>query len=284
MSINEAEPTGATCTQAVRKGPLSFAVVGGQGALNDEFWDWFQSTDWEPDTVAVFERFLTSTTRYADLGAWIGPTVLLAAQRVARVVCFEPDAIARTELVRNLELNPELAARVRVRDEAVAERDGVVLLHSPSTGGDSLSSVFQREGDLSSWEVPTLGIATFLATDEGAGTDFFKIDVEGSEYRIIPALASYIEAQKPSIYLALHPNFVFDKTSLRSRVASAIRLLRLNRAMLRALAGYRHHYVWDERRGGFRDIRRRNLARIALPLPVRAAVLSGSCLFTDTTA
>jgi FkbM family methyltransferase len=285
MSINEAPETAeATSTRTVRKGTLSFDVVGGQGAVNDAFWDWFGSAEWEPDTVAVFERFLLPTATYVDLGAWIGPTVFLAAHKVGRVVCFEPDSAARAELVQNLTLNPEIAARVVVHDQAVAAHDGVVHLHSPSIGGDSLSSVFRRNGDLNSWEVPAIGIATFVATEEGMGTDFFKIDVEGSEYRIVPALAAYISAERPSIYLALHPNFVYDKTSIRSRLTSAIRLVRLNRTMLRTLAGYKHHYVWDERRGDFRNIRMRNLIRIALPLPIRAAILSGSCLFTNTTA
>jgi len=40
-----------------------------------------------------------------DVGSWIGPTVLLAARHSARVVAYEPDPIALTELRSNITIN-----------------------------------------------------------------------------------------------------------------------------------------------------------------------------------
>ena len=65
---------------------------------------------------------------------------------------------------------------------------------------------------------------------------------------------------------------------------SGVRALRLNRRMLRALLTYRHHYVYDERTGGLKDVRLYNVLRVLVPLPVRPAFLIGACVFTDRRA
>jgi len=246
-----------------------------------EFWDWYESGAWEPDTLAVFERFLRPGARYLDLGAWIGPTVLLAAQTAASVVCVEPDPVAREELERNLDLNPDARTKTTVVAAAAGAADGTVVLNAGGGPGASTSSVVRSVGRGESWYVPQVA-ATALLRDAGIGHgDLVKVDVEGAEYEIVPALAPELTQKRPHLYVSFHPNLVFDKTSVRTRLASGRRALRLNRRLLRTLLVYRRHYVWDERRGAFRDVRRRNLLRVVFPLPVRASFAIGACVFTD---
>lgn len=129
-----------------------------------------------------------------------------------------------------------------------------------------------------------VGIETFLTVEDVRRADFFKLDIEGAEYEVIPGMREVIMERRPSIYVATHPNLIFDKASLASRIRSGLRALYLNWRMLRTLLPYRHHYIYDESDGRFRDVRHQNLLRVLLPMPLRASFLIGSCLFTDEEA
>lgn len=257
-------------TRTIEKAGAVFEVDDGHTA----FWDRYATDDWEPETVAAFERFLRPETRYVDLGAWIGPTVLLAAPRVAQVVCAEPDPRAYAVLAANLALNPASAAKTVALQVAAGAVDGAVTLTSPGEGGGSQSSVVRAGDGGARWTVEQVSFGTLLGRAGLDGADFVKMDVEGAEYELVPALTG-----RPTLFLATHPNFLVDRRSLAKRLASSFRALRANRRMLRALLRYRHHYVYEN--GAFRDIRARNVARVLFPLPLRSAFLIGACLFTD---
>lgn len=259
---------------------MSFRVCDG----HETFWDWYESDAWEPDTIAVFRRFLRPKTSYLDLGAWIGPTVLLASATAARVVCAEPDPLAYRALVENLALNPTAAAKTVALEVAVGTEDGTATLSSTGEGGDSNSSLV-RPGDTGrSWQVEVLGIRTLLAREDAGACALIKMDVEGAEYEIVPAMRDHIRARRPTLYISTHPNLLIDRSSWRSRARSLLEALRANRRMLAALRIYRHHWVYDPPSGRFVDVRRRNLLRVRLPLPLRSSFLIGACVFTDEDA
>ena len=268
-------------TRWIAKGAASFRVHTDGGAPYREFWEWYESPEWEPDLVLIFERFLSEGATYLDFGAWIGPTVLLAGATAGRIVCVEPDPHARVELERNLALNPDIATKTTVVAAAIAATDGEVALSSAGGGGDSLSTTVARAEARTSWIVQALGISSFLARADTADANFVKLDVEGAEYDVVPAMAGYLRARRPDLYIALHPNLLYDKASLRARVVSGLRVIRANRRLLRAVRFYRYHYVYDERARRLRNVRTRNRIRMAFPLPLRQGLLLGSCFFTD---
>jgi FkbM family methyltransferase len=145
------------------------------------FWDWYETDTWEPENVAMFARFLRPDTRYVDLGAWIGSTVLLAAPFVGAIACVEPDPLAFAALTENLELNPEAAAKTVAVRAAAGPTDGTVVLTSSGEGGDSNSSVV-RPGDTSAnWETERVSVPTLLSRTGLDAVDFVKIDIEGAE-------------------------------------------------------------------------------------------------------
>jgi hypothetical protein len=164
---------------------------------------------------------------------------------------------------------------------AIAAKDGEVVLSSAGGGGDSLSTTLGVHNARTSWTVEAIGIATFLARAGAADADFLKLDVEGAEYDVVPAMADYLRERRPELYVAFHPNLLYDKVSLRGRVVSGLRVIRANQRLLRAVRFYRHHYVYDERDRRLKDVRTRNLIRMVLPLPMRGGLLIGSCFFTD---
>jgi FkbM family methyltransferase len=263
-------------SRTVRKAGAAFEVSD-----RDEyraFWDWYETDTWEPETVVVFDRFLQTGTRYVDLGAWIGPTVFLAARVVSRVVCVEPDPLAFAVLTDNLELNTEVAQKTDVVQAAIGPDDSTVILSSTGDGGDSNTSTI-RPGDTGAhWEVEQISFATLLSRTNLPEVDFVKIDVEGAEYELLSTMPP-----ESTLYVAFHPNLFVDKRSLLARISSSTRALRANRRLLHAVRAYRHHYVFDAKTGQFRDIRNRNVLRAFLPLPLRSSFLIGSCVFKNET-
>jgi FkbM family methyltransferase len=261
-------------TRTITKAGATFEVA--RDERFDGFWDWYESDDWEPETVAAFTSFLTPGARYLDLGAWIGPTVLLAASLVDRVVCAEPDPVAFAVLAANLGLNPSVAGKTTAFQAAAGTHDGTVALSSGGPGGDSNSSAVRAGDDGARWNVEQVSVMSLLQRAGLEAADFVKIDIEGSEYELLRTFPG-----KPTLFVAMHPNVLVDKRSTKARVVTSIRALRSNRRLLRAMRRYRYHYVFDESSRTFRNVKGWNLVRAFVPIPLRASLLIGACVFTD---
>jgi FkbM family methyltransferase len=171
------------------------------------FWTGYCDQRWEPGTLAILRRYLNPASVYYDIGAWIGPTVVYAAQRSKMVFAFEPDPIAYRYLLENITNNA--LTNVRAFNLAVAATAGVSQLHSFGTKlGDSMSSLLPQADGSSGWPVTRVTIDT-LVNELGCTTpDFVKIDIEGGEFDLIPALRSHLERWKPVVYLSLHAPFL----------------------------------------------------------------------------
>ena len=82
-------------TREVDKAGLHLIVDEDQEA---QFWSWFESPTWEPDTVEAMRLYVDDKTFCVDAGAWSGDTVLLAGSWARGLVAFEPDPVARVAL------------------------------------------------------------------------------------------------------------------------------------------------------------------------------------------
>jgi FkbM family methyltransferase len=268
-------------TRRVSKTGLHFLVDDEQEA---QFWSWFESPSWEPDTVEAIRLYVGEETACVDVGAWIGDTVLLAASRARSLVAFEPDPVARAALERNLELNPAVDF-VTVRGEALSDRNGYAYLRFGDREGDSLTrlAAIRPPGNDDATPVTLLDVRSFLAEQRFQAGDevFFKLDVEGSEYEIVPAMRKFIAEVRPHLQVSFHPNLRYRKDTLLARVVSGLVVLRKNWRVLQAVRGYRHHLTWDPSAGGFRNDRAADRLRLWLPLPLRWSFLVGTYLFTD---
>jgi FkbM family methyltransferase len=179
--------------------------VGGQ---HDDFWRRVIAGDWEPNSYAVLDHFLRPGLVLVDIGAWIGPLTLYAAAIGARCLAFEPDPVARSELVTNLALNPTLAGWVTVSECAVGARPGQVRLGNITSeqGGDSMSSLLFAEA-ATGWEVPAVGLGEVLCGISPEDLGLVKIDVEGAEVEILDGAADYLARQRPPLFISVHARF-----------------------------------------------------------------------------
>jgi FkbM family methyltransferase len=150
---------------------LRFAGLAG---TTDEWWAHAaRRGEWEAPVLAAFGAAIRPGDVVFDVGAWIGPYTLIAATRVGpqgRVVCFEPDPVARPQLERNIALN-ELE-NVTVLPYALAAAAGTLRL----TGGHSVAHL-DAAGE---HEVQARVLADVIA-ELGVAPDVMKVDIEGGE-------------------------------------------------------------------------------------------------------
>lgn len=244
---------------------VPFTVRPRPGSGDAEFWALFAAERFEPETLAVLRAALGPGRALLDIGAWIGPMTLYAASLGSTVTALEADPVAVAALEANLAANPGPAGRVTVVAAALAGRAGHVAIDGGSAGlGRGVSRV-----------TATAPTATAPATVEAldvAGLDaraplerfaVIKLDIEGGEYAVAPALGRHLSrlARRPVLLLSLHGA---DPATLR-RTARPLARLRQAPARLRLLWSFR----------AYRSVRRiaSHRARGTVPLGLRALLV-----------
>jgi len=225
-----------------------------QVEVTDKLWFWeeLESGKWESDTFDVFDRFLDKGTVFLDIGGWIGSTFLYASQLVKKSIVFEPDEVAFKELTANLTQNNSAPwhAHTEAIQAAIAPESGSVSIGFRHEIGDSMSSVLLGNSE-GSTQVQSVNLSDFIAerrlSDEKL---FIKMDVEGFEYEILPALSETVQSlEKASFLISLHPQFLLEKLDTETPAGklktSLIRkaFFAKHQALLKVFKGYNCTFI-----------------------------------------
>lgn len=198
----------------------------------DWFWERVASGAWEPETFRVYDRYVDARTTVLDVGAWIGPTALYAAHLARKVYAFEPDPRAFAELQANAACNPALA--VEPVNAAVGLAEGTARLKVRGAPGDSMSSlIYARAGE--GYDVRALRLDAFVEARGVEGPLFVKVDVEGFEYALVPALRPLLTGRPAVLYLSTHPWLVAEQFEKRIHLVGIERRLGFRADVLRRL-------------------------------------------------
>jgi FkbM family methyltransferase len=162
-----------------------------------EFWDLFARGEWEPETFDILNEFVKKDTTYVDIGAWIGPTVLYASDLCMRAVAFEPDPVAYQALLTHIGLNS--IKNVTPKQIAITDRPGDIAMGSEALGNSESRIGYGK--NIFHAECSTL---TSILWREATRL-FIKIDVEGGEEAILRSSLDFLQANKPMLYVSLHP-------------------------------------------------------------------------------
>ena len=238
--------------RTVNAGDIAFQV----GDDNAGFWGQVSAATWEPATFDAIGRHLTPETTFLDFGAWIGPVTLYAAAKAKRVLSFEPDHEALRQLRDNISLNPALQGKIEVLEKAVWPVAGKLRMGARTAPGDSMSSMMHTNAEVS-WEVEAITPASVEALVDPNEPLFIKIDVEGAEYEIVPALGSLLARPKIAVLIAFHPRFA---------AGGGFRLHRsfpMTRRVFRVFDGWEHYRV--RRDSIHRAFRTEFLTRLPIP-------------------
>ncbi|MGD0434518.1 MAG: FkbM family methyltransferase [Acetobacteraceae bacterium] len=223
---------------------LAFNIVSDPVALDAaaEF-----TSGFEEGTIRFFDLVLPRCDRMIDFGAYIGFTALHAASRGVEVHAFEPNPVAHDLLVRNVAANPGLAPRMHLFRHGLGPRDEEAILYAKARAdsGASLHQTIERGGVVQGAPAARIQLRDAAAVLRETGIDrrtLLKIDIEGAEYQVLPAIAPLLAEAKPWLHVSFHPfNMVCPENPYRTE------LLRL-RGMLdaaEALAPYRFLHVFS---------------------------------------
>ena len=230
-------------TTRVRAAGVEFDVADRIDGFWPEFWQAVQRGTWEPATIQALEQ-LDAGDLFVDVGAWIGPTSLPAAARGARVVAFEPDPVARAELLVNIEVS-RLGDRITVHPFALADRTAAMNLTAPSGLGDSMGRITHDATRDRSAQVEAVDVRSLLVDFEGAR--LIKIDIEGGEYTLLPAMRPWLRQHRPDLMLSLH-TYQFDPWLARlprgpRGIARRTLAVALSARLAWLMNSYRNRYV-----------------------------------------
>jgi FkbM family methyltransferase len=195
------------------------------------FWERVEAGRWEPETLAAIDRLIDERTTFLDLGAWVGPTALYAAGRARRVIAVEADPAALDQLRRNLDANSDLARHIEVVPRAVHATEGAVTMGARRKPGDSMSSVLLARAERT-WDAANITpaeLAGMIGADERL---VVKIDIEGAEFDLLPALGPILE-RAHALLVAFHPKILAEAAKDAGEAAHR------TRAAVAALAAFR---------------------------------------------
>ncbi|PGV59428.1 methyltransferase FkbM [Bacillus cereus] len=227
---------------SVSKRKTKFDVI--VNLRNTEVWNLINKNSWEEYTFNILDRFLNKNHNYLDIGAWVGPTVLYGAHLAKHVYAVEPDPIAFQELNKNLTLNPSISSNITSINAALAEKTGTTNLYIRSEYGDSTPSLIPTISD-NSCTVDCITIHELINKYNIKDLSLIKIDIEGSEYSLIPSMKKFLELEKTTLYLSLHPPFL--RENLRRQYTCTNELEynynKINKNLIENLQMYK--YIYD---------------------------------------
>lgn len=232
----------AGTVMSVAKRKVQFQVmVSPQSAV---VWELINKNRWEEGTFDILDRFLKEDQNYLDIGAWVGPTVLYGAHLAQHVYALEPDPVAFKELQENVALNVHGSAKVTLVHAALSHQTGTASLYKRREYGDSTSSLIPTISE-QSCNVDCLTIEELIKQHKIKNLSLIKMDIEGSEYSVIPAMKAFLQAEKTPLYLSLHPAFLKEHLQRQSlsRDDVEVHFMQITRRLVESLTMY--HYIYN---------------------------------------
>eukprot|EP00996_Jenningsia_fusiforme_P001879 NODE_2734_length_1132_cov_28.462604_g2511_i0.p1 GENE.NODE_2734_length_1132_cov_28.462604_g2511_i0~~NODE_2734_length_1132_cov_28.462604_g2511_i0.p1 ORF type:complete len:342 (+),score=55.83 NODE_2734_length_1132_cov_28.462604_g2511_i0:53-1078(+) len=174
--------------------------------------------DWEASTFRIIKEFVTRTTSYIDVGAWVGPMTLFAAsQSRMDVYSFEPDPDAYAALKTNVRLNPNLVQRVHAYHRCVADTPGKRELFGDVLGSSKTS--LYTPNATSHFSINCIMLPELCVAQHIRPPYFVKMDCEGCEQMLLPSWQRFLQFRHRRIvlFISMHQKYVgkFSEESLQ---------------------------------------------------------------------
>ncbi|MCL4552089.1 MAG: FkbM family methyltransferase [Candidatus Marsarchaeota archaeon] len=150
--------------------------------------------------VSLLKRILIPSDVCVDIGANIGYVTLIMAKYAREVYSYEPMPSTYKWLVRNTQLNPRLAAKVKCYEMALSDHTDIQTMYMPTNEPQSASLQPGAWAQSSTSQVKVGSLDRHL-TD--IAPSFIKIDVEGAEYDVLHGAARTVERNHPIVFSEL---------------------------------------------------------------------------------
>jgi FkbM family methyltransferase len=171
----------------------------------------------EPDVVGYYDGRLQSGSVAIDIGSNIGAHALAMAARCGDsgiVVAVEPTAWAFTKLQKNMNLNPDLAPRIKslqafLNEDGLQSLPGEVCSSWPMNVKKDSSDARSEGRAHSTGGASATSLDTLVRSLALPRVDLLKIDVDGNELKVLGGGMSTLRKFRPAIIVELAP-YVFD--------------------------------------------------------------------------
>lgn len=157
---------------------------------------------YEPDELRLMMTFFTGGV-FVDVGSNVGNHAIFFGKQpnCTKVIAFEPNPVARTNLFVNIGLNG-LSDKIVVHDVGLGDQasSGVLSISKGNLGG----ATFLAKPDRSTETLVGTAAAEIRVGDELLGEErisFLKIDAEGFEEKVIKGLVQTIKVSRPVIFV-----------------------------------------------------------------------------------
>ena len=155
---------------------------------------------WEPSTIALMKRHTSPGDTVIEVGANVGAHTLLLAKLVGpsgTVHAFEPTAYAQGKLRANVDLNPDLKARVVIRSELVTN-------HAGQTPVRRITSSFAVRPNESRPAEVVHTAAIALDYEPFDRVNLLKIDVDGYDFKVLEGATELLKKFRPYVLIELY--------------------------------------------------------------------------------
>ena len=173
----------------------------------------FGDTAYERDVLASLPPLLASVKTFVDVGACLGTYTCLANAHLqgGRIVAIEADPVRFDELKRNCERWQTGSSNTLVAvHAALANADGRIgfwTTNSPVDGGIFRPDISYVGDDLKGtvrWEEVSVPCFTLDTLFKDGSPDLVKVDVEGSELRILHGSTRILREGRTRFLLEIH--------------------------------------------------------------------------------
>lgn len=172
---------------------------------------------WEPETFAIFDRYLSKDKYAIDIGGWIGTTCMYGARKSKGVYVVEADRDSFVDLQRNCANNCDNVVCVEKAIYDKSDADvvfGKNKFRSGATLNDSTSQIHTPvapTGVTTGVEAGTYIVKTITISDlfkqyaiDPATVSLIKVDIEGGEEHILDQLYAVHSEHKIPMYVSFH--------------------------------------------------------------------------------
>jgi FkbM family methyltransferase len=160
---------------------------------------------YEPAVLSLLARLAAERVNAVllDVGANVGQHSLFASSRYGEVHAFEPYPPLVKVLREQVERNR--LSHVHVHGIGLADFDGEATYSAPADDRSGYGGFDNSDPRLKRYSLPVRRGDAFLRDNGITRVDVIKIDVEGSERRVIDGLSSTLAVQRPAVVLEYWP-------------------------------------------------------------------------------
>ncbi len=152
------------------------------------FWHGFNAGFFEPETISFYRENVSPLKEVLDIGAWVGPTLMVAyALNAKKIHAVEADP-ANYQILKKNCMNNLMEDRVQLHNLCISNTNDQIVSFGCVKEGNTSTKAILNHGNV---KVATTDILDFLNTKDLNEVNIIKIDIEGAEQNIMHGL-SYI--------------------------------------------------------------------------------------------